>query len=251
MTSRPPPDRRLLELLSAYLDGQLSAREKSAVEKRLQEDAGLRLQLEELREIRTRLRSLPLLRAPRDFRLDPALGRIRGPRGFPSWPMALGSAVASVALLLLLAYDWRGGVGMASDHAAFAPAEAPQAFFLESGLGAEEEADAEEKLLSPTAIEAAEEEARREAEEPAMEGVGEDAVALTMEPAPSTADEGEALPEEAAAEAWATEEVRTVQPGSREGFPAGDFLLPAVEIVLAFAAVVLGSIAYWNWRRQR
>ncbi|MEM8864019.1 MAG: zf-HC2 domain-containing protein [Planctomycetota bacterium] len=58
----PPLDDNLNpadELLSAYLDGELSDAERTAVEKRLASDAGARQTLEQLRELSTTLRDLP------------------------------------------------------------------------------------------------------------------------------------------------------------------------------------------------
>ncbi|NDJ84804.1 MAG: hypothetical protein GYB66_02855 [Chloroflexi bacterium] len=69
-TSLPPTDELLL---SAYLDGALEGAEKEALEERLAEDENLRSAFEGLRETVSLLRSLPPIKAPRDFTLDPAL----------------------------------------------------------------------------------------------------------------------------------------------------------------------------------
>ena len=50
--------------LSAFLDGQLSARQRSRVEKHLQECAACREELESLRQTVSLLRSAPVLRPP-------------------------------------------------------------------------------------------------------------------------------------------------------------------------------------------
>ncbi len=47
------------ELISAYLDGELTAQEKAHVEKQLREDAGLRRMCDELRVLRVTLQSIP------------------------------------------------------------------------------------------------------------------------------------------------------------------------------------------------
>ena len=66
------PSERDSELLSAYLDGALSPRDKEALEKKLLQDSTLRSELDALRSTTQLLRRLPPLKAPRDFTLDPA-----------------------------------------------------------------------------------------------------------------------------------------------------------------------------------
>ncbi|MBN1680413.1 MAG: hypothetical protein JW966_08965 [Anaerolineae bacterium] len=74
------PSNRDLELLSAYIDGEISDHERDELERRLNHDAALRAALADLRETVALVRSLPQLKAPRDFTLDPAVyGRQ------PSW----------------------------------------------------------------------------------------------------------------------------------------------------------------------
>lgn len=72
-TRSQPPSQRDLELLSAYLDGELSDRERLALEKRLSQDKTLRAALDGLRETVSLVQSLPRLKAPRNFTLDPAV----------------------------------------------------------------------------------------------------------------------------------------------------------------------------------
>src|SRR5512142_1611304 len=95
---------RDVELLSAYLDGQLNPSETSRLETRLSTDQNLRTALEELRGTRTLLRRLPQRRAPRSFRLTPKMAGIRPPepRAYPAFRFATALAaflfVAAVAL---------------------------------------------------------------------------------------------------------------------------------------------------------
>ncbi|MCB9437688.1 MAG: hypothetical protein H6673_11995 [Anaerolineales bacterium] len=58
--------------LSAYIDNQLSPTERVALEQRLQQDTRLRAELESLQATVVLVRSLPTLKAPRNFTLDPA-----------------------------------------------------------------------------------------------------------------------------------------------------------------------------------
>ena len=60
---------RDLELLSAYLDGQLNPSESTRLETRLKTDPELASVLTDLRAARTLLRKLPVRKAPRNFTL--------------------------------------------------------------------------------------------------------------------------------------------------------------------------------------
>ncbi len=120
-------DPQLLETLSAYLDGRLDGAEKAALETRLNKEESLRFQLDELRSVRDALRALPLLKPPRPLALTPAMaGRTAGkPGAFSPFRLALGSALASLALVCVLTVDVfsRGGLlGVASAPQALAPA---------------------------------------------------------------------------------------------------------------------------------
>jgi len=111
MMDRPlsPQD---LEILSAYLDNQLEEGEVKRLEARLTESAGLRTTLEDLRRTRLMLRSLPKVRAPRNFTLSPRVAaEIRRPRRSfwqlgSSWSMV--SAVAVMLLMVTLMGDLMG-----------------------------------------------------------------------------------------------------------------------------------------------
>jgi anti-sigma factor RsiW len=62
-----------IELLSAYLDGELSDSEREQLEQRLQAEPDLRRELESLRQLVALVRTVPMLKAPRDFTLTPAM----------------------------------------------------------------------------------------------------------------------------------------------------------------------------------
>jgi hypothetical protein len=87
---------RDLELLSSYLDGQLSPSDAARLESRLKTDTQLASVLNDLRATRTLLRKLPARRAPRNFTLtrkmvgqNPPL-----PRAYPLFRFA--SALATL-----------------------------------------------------------------------------------------------------------------------------------------------------------
>jgi len=89
-------NQRDLELLSSYLDGQLSPSDAARLESRLKTDTQLASVLNDLRATRTLLRKLPARRAPRNFTLtrkmvgqNPPL-----PRAYPFFRLA--SALATL-----------------------------------------------------------------------------------------------------------------------------------------------------------
>ncbi|MFN2298687.1 MAG: hypothetical protein ACK2UB_07555 [Anaerolineales bacterium] len=107
MIPRTPPDPRLLESLSAYLDGSLEGAERDALERRLERDEALRRELEELRTVRETLRSLPELAPPRPLTLSPAqAGTVpRRRAAFSPRRLAWGSALASLAFVTVAFLD--------------------------------------------------------------------------------------------------------------------------------------------------
>ncbi|RPI81909.1 MAG: hypothetical protein EHM41_19665 [Chloroflexi bacterium] len=97
--------RRDIELLSAYLDGQLDARRKAKLESRLQNETELNKMLEELSRTRTLLRSAPKLKAPRSFKLKPEMVAKRQAR--PVYPVfQFASAMAMILLVFVLLGDY-------------------------------------------------------------------------------------------------------------------------------------------------
>lgn len=61
------------DLLSAYLDDELTTDERATLEARLQTDAALRRELDLLRQTVTLIRNMPTLQAPRNFTLTPEM----------------------------------------------------------------------------------------------------------------------------------------------------------------------------------
>lgn len=97
------------EDLSAYLDGELTPRERSRLESRLEARAELRAALEELRRTRMVLRSYPRVRAPRNFTLTPQMAGIRTDRRptlqlFPV--MRLTAVLASLLFVFIVLGDF-------------------------------------------------------------------------------------------------------------------------------------------------
>ncbi len=96
---------RDLEMLSTYLDGQLTLGERAQLEARLQTEQELRTALEQIWQAQAAVRNLPFLRAPRNYMLSPKMAGLRkqSPRIYPI--LGLASALASLLLVLVLIGD--------------------------------------------------------------------------------------------------------------------------------------------------
>lgn len=93
------------ERLSAYLDNQLSSREKAALEARLAREPELKATLHELRQTVRALRTLPVVRPPRNFTLSARqLGAAPQRRFFPV--LRLATSLAALAMVLAFAGDF-------------------------------------------------------------------------------------------------------------------------------------------------
>jgi anti-sigma factor RsiW len=110
------------ELLSAYLDGQVTAAERQRVEQALTADAGLRERYEALQMTVNLLQNAAPLRLPRAFVLSEAQvlaagGKVRGAkqpgffeRLFPRMA-PLATAAIAVLLVVLVGFDLLSGPG--------------------------------------------------------------------------------------------------------------------------------------------
>ena len=130
-------DRRREQLLSAYVDGEVTAEEAREVEELLASSGDARRELAELQATVDLVRGLPELALPRSFALDAA-----PKKGWTLWwpsvrMTGLATSVATMLLVGLVAGDMLdvleqarfGGddSGYASDESAFAAAAAPAA----------------------------------------------------------------------------------------------------------------------------
>ncbi len=92
------------ERLSAYIDNQLSAREKAALEARLAREPELKATLNELRQTVQALRSLPVVKPPRNFMLSAKQVRAEARR--PLFPvLRMATSLAGLLLALVFAGD--------------------------------------------------------------------------------------------------------------------------------------------------
>lgn len=97
--------RRDWQRLSAYVDGQLPKNQQARLRQRLSEEPALQLALDDLRLMRSGLRELPKMRAPRNFSLTPEMigQRKRSARIYTSFRLA--SVLSSLLFILVMFGD--------------------------------------------------------------------------------------------------------------------------------------------------
>jgi anti-sigma factor RsiW len=117
------PSFRDIEALSAYIDGQISARERTRLEIRLQSDQALTSALNELRQTRAILKRLPRRRAARNFTLTPGMAGIRPPvpRLVPVFSWASAAAILLFIVTLGTSLIGQLSIGPAAPMLAAAP----------------------------------------------------------------------------------------------------------------------------------
>ena len=138
------------EYLSAYLDRQLKPKEIASLETRLSIDPVLSAALGELQRTRDALRSLPRMRAPRNFTLTPQMVGQRSSlrqrsllRARPALRLApvfgFASALATFLLVLVIAGDFLGILTPATKPVAQAPVLSAEVAAQPAATVAEEE----------------------------------------------------------------------------------------------------------------
>ena len=109
MTSSQDFDR-----LSAYIDNQLSPRERAELEARLAREPELQATLSDLRSTVRAMRLLPMVKPPRRLTLTPAMVGAH-PHREPLFPaLRLGAALSTLILALVVAGDFATSGGLAS-----------------------------------------------------------------------------------------------------------------------------------------
>ncbi len=249
------------EALSSYLDNQLTPQERARLETHLKQDAELRQALEDLRRTRALLRSQPLLRAPRNFTLSPAMAGVRtGARRSPSagpYPiLRLASALATIFFVLLTVGDFAvrtfgpqpltmtaseraaapvfgmggggggGGGGAPPAVELLAPTEAPAA--LVPGAAASPIPDHKSLVVTP---------------------MGTSEAALEALATPEAEAQAKEVPIEPAENGDRQLENETQQPAAQR-WPARALIL-ALQILLAILAVGAGLAAFYMRRAAR
>jgi anti-sigma factor RsiW len=265
---------RDLETLSAYLDGEISSRDRERLEARLHSDPALQEYLVGLQRTRAAVRSLPKLRAPRSYYLTPEMvgQKRRSPRLFPVFSFA--SAVATVLFVLLLLGDYimvstpalaplraleasgtvrqvlESPLTVPSELESKIPEELADEFFDRSA--AEERAPAEAPIAPETEAEGLEvPEAAAEALE-ALPGIGE--LFATGEPDIQTEAEGavESIAEPAQEEGIQAQGRAIVTPLLDDIQPLLPLwgILRSLEVVMIILAISTGIAAFILYRKK-
>ncbi|MBN1217623.1 MAG: hypothetical protein JXM69_01745 [Anaerolineae bacterium] len=236
-TNHQPNIEVVRDLLSPYLDGEVTAQERALVEQTVATSPELRDELESLRQTVALVGSLPQVPAPRPFTLTEAgVGAVSAPRKFfrlPGWAGGL-AAVATLLICvlaaggLLLSGPLRGSLpqwAAPAEIAQFAaeapveesmveeaapPAEAQATAVVEQKIGGEKAAETEVPAETPPPAPAVIEEAAKAEEAPAGEAVEDTAALATAAesaPAEEPAAEAEAERDEDTERAAAPHEV--------------------------------------------
>jgi hypothetical protein len=234
---------RDLELLSSYLDGQLSSAEATRLEARLRTEPDLRSVLQDLRGARTVLRQLPMRKAPRNFRLTPQMVGKNPPlpRAYPVFRFA--STLATLLLFFTLGLNVIGpqlasqpsvfGMGgggpdtFAAEAASQAATEAPLAEMPATEAPVEEPSVAMAPM--PTASVSAEEAARAAETGTTQSDAAENAGDTALVPPETPADE-------------------TVAPPVS---PVWQWILAGVALASALIMALMRQLAFNRWRNKK
>ena len=226
-------NRRDLELLSSYLDGQLKPSDSARLEARLVSEPDLRAVLDDLRAARGLLRQLPMRKAPRNFTLTPKMVGKNPPlpRSYPAFRFV--TAIASLMLFFTL------GLNFVVPQMAQTPA------FGMGGGGAPEVFSAEQ---APAVPEAAATEAPA-AEEPSV--MMEPLPTATISPATDSARQAETP----ADKQGVTNETDLIQPPQPAPIsppvpPSWQILLATIAVLGALGMILMRQAAASRWRRK-
>jgi anti-sigma factor RsiW len=234
---------RDLELLSTYLDGRLNQTDQARLETRLQKDANLREVYEQLHRTRLVLRSLPKMRAPRNYTLSPRMvpARTFMPQSYPV--LRLVTALASFLLIFALLGDFfvfrtADQVSQSAERAVEAPAAVMEA-----------------PLMAPQATTVSEEATEMQA----LEALG--ALEAERQPTSEILEMAPAAPSEGAANQDQAKQIPSIQgearasvtdeePARAQLYSQRAFLRP-LEVTLAVIAIIAGILAGYQRRRMR
>jgi len=228
---------RDLELLSSYLDGQLSPSDATRLEARLLVEPDLRSVLRDLRSARSMLRQLPMRKAPRSFKLTPKMVGKNPPlpRAYPAFRFT--SALATIMLFISMGLNFiRPQLATAQPAFGMGGGGAPDTFSAESAPAAEMPAATEAPLEEPSiaaipqatmTIEGQEDTARVVETPTNKEGETENAIGGGLDQPPA-------------------QRVDTV-PVVR---PVWQWLLAGIAVVSAFIMAMMRQLSINRWRKK-
>ncbi len=235
---------RDIELLSSYLDGQLSPSDSARLESRLLTDRELRSVLRDLRSTRSALRQLPMRKAPRNFTLTPKMVGKNPPlpRAYPAFRFT--SALATILLFISL------GVNFLRPQLA----AAPQAFGMGGGGGGSNETFASQApaIEAPAATQPAATEAPAATEVPAaVPSIGMAPIAtMTVFAAEDTARALQTPAEKSGVNNTAPQ--GPLQAPSEVPLVSSvwQWLLAGVALLSAFIMALMRQLSINRWRRK-
>ena len=228
---------RDIELLSAYLDGQLDPSEIARLESRVSLDPALASALDDLRVARKVLRQTPKRRAPRNFTLTRKMVGLNPPlpRAYPTFRLA--SAFAAFLFFITFAFN------IISPRAQFSAAPAAFGYGGGSGGGCGEPCGfVPEEQVPAAATEAPAATGVAEMSQPSVELLPQ----ATME-SPPAANDSRLAPETAEAKSSAPTEspAPAPAPAQPENQSSEEALVPiGWQIALIVVALVCGVTAY-------
>jgi hypothetical protein len=233
-------NRRDIELLSSYLDGQLKPSDSARLEARLASDPDLRAVLDDLRAARGLLRQLPMRKAPRNFTLTPKMVGKNPPlpRSYPAFRFV--TALASLMLFFTLGLNF-----------VVPQLNQPTAFGF--GGGGAPEISSAEQAQAPAVPEAAATEA------PATEAPAEEPSVLlapptaTISPATDTTVREAETPADKQGvtnEADVPAEPPAQPPLTPPVPPVWQIVLAAVAALGALGMILMRQVAANRWRRK-
>jgi anti-sigma factor RsiW len=231
-------NRRDLELLSSYLDGQLKPSETARLEARLSTDPNLRAVLDDLRSARGLLRQLPLRKAPRNFTLTPKMVGKNPPlpRSYPAFRFV--TALASLMLFFTLGLNFLGPQMASSGYSGFGGGGAPEVFSAEEAPAAAPEA----AMSEPPATEAP--------AEPAIQM--QPLPTATVAPAQDSATRELQTPDEKQGVTNTTDVPEQAQASNRLPSipPSWQLVLAAIAALGGLVMVLMRQAAASQWRRK-
>ncbi len=239
---------RDIELLSSYLDGQLSPSASAHLESRLLTDRELRSVLRDLRSTRSALRQLPMRKAPRNFTLTPKMVGKNPPlpRAYPAFRFT--TALATILLFVTFGLNF-----LRPQLAA-----APRAFGMGGG-GSNETFSAQAPAAAATQAPAAIEAPATQAPAPVI-GMAPVAT-MTTSAAEDTARAAAETPSEknaatansaSGAAPVAPPQVLESQPAQQTPVVSGvwQWLLAGVALASAFIMALMRQLSINRWRRK-
>ncbi len=221
-------NQRDIELLSAYLDGQVSPADSAKLESRLKTDPELESVLRDLRAARGILRKIPVRKAPRNFTLTRQMAGLRPPlpRTYPLFRLA--TVFASVLFLFSFTATALSPI--------FSLTPPEQSYFGMGGGGGCEEPCGGGPMETAPMEESAPPAAAEQAEP--QSAYAEDGTRIIIESTPSM-KEGETAPADGLAPETAP------QPTVQEEAPVS-YALPLIFLVISIA----GGFITWGMYRS-